>query len=445
MNVAMVGPFGLKKKSTMRERALPMARALAKRGHRVSVIVPPWDSLEDAGKSRWEHGVQIINSPLPKIPAPFFHITLTNWLAKFALQQNPDIIHFFKPKAYAGLAHLLLHTLRQLKRHSARLVVDSDDWERAWNAIEPYSAPEKRLFEWQEPWGISHADAVTVASRHLQFYAETLTEPERVFYVPNGVRSLPGRSDMGRAFHSLQFQMKLVTAGNQPQAIQDVTTVRRQAMSALAEHPEPAIVHPDYHGEIRAKYGLFGLPVVLLYTRFVEFSLDFLLAVMQQVNSHLPQTRWLIVGKGFFGEEEKLAQMVRTAGLENHVIFTGWVKPDLLPRYFDAANVAIHPYDDTPINRTKCSVKLLDLLTAGVPVVASNVGQNAEYINNHTLGVLVPPGDPGAMAESVLTILESPAMQEILSAAAAQDIPQKFNWNELVKTVEAAYQMASRE
>jgi len=425
MNVVMVGPFGLKKKSTMRERALPMARALAKRGHRVSLIVPPWDSPEDAGRSRWENGVQIINTPLPKLPAPLFHITLTNWLVKFALLQNPDIIHLFKPKAYAGLAHLHLRTLRQLKRHSARLVVDEDDWERAWNAIEPYTALQKRLFEWQEPWGIAHADAVTVASRTLQAYAETLTAPERVFYIPNGVRALPGRIETGRAFETLQNKLEMVTAGGD------------------ASHlPHPPALASLYHGEIRARYDLFGFPIALLYTRFVEFELPFLLDVMNRVHHKIPETRWLIVGKGFFGEEQKLAQMIQHTPLDGRVIFAGWVEPQALSSYFAAANVAIHPYDDTPINRTKCSVKLLDLLSAGVPVVASNVGQNAEYIEHRHTGWLVPPGNAAAMADTVAMILPNESMQVTLGTNALQDVKSRFKWSKLVEAVETAYQTA---
>jgi len=439
VNIAMVGPFGLKTKSTMRERALPMAQALGKRGHHVSVIVPPWDSPEDAGKSYLHDGVQIINTPLPKLPAPFFYLTLTGWLAKFALQQHPDIIHFFKPKAYAGLTHILLDTLRRFKRHSAALVVDEDDWERAWNAIEPYSSAQKQLFAWQEPWGITHADAVTVASKNLQYYAETLHVPvESIFYVPNGVRGMTGAVDVSRAFSVWQKEF----FGAAMEAFQPAEPAG-QRLPLYAEAP-PSQPDPDFHGIIRAQYALYGKPVVLLYTRFFEFNLDFLLEVMQAVHGYLPATRWLIVGKGFFGEEEKLAQMVKAAGLNNRVIFTGWVDKAELPHCFAAANVAVYPYDDTPVNRTKCSVKLLDLLSAGVPVVASKVGQNAEYIRHRQTGVLVPPNDAAAMAQAVVAILSSSQAQQFLGQSAVQDVHHRFGWHTLAATVEQAYRQAQK-
>ena len=64
------------------------------------------------------------------------------------------------------------------------------------------------------------------------------------------------------------------------------------------------------------------------------------------------------------------------------MIPAGWVERSELPAYFGAAQVALYPYDDTLINRTKCSAKLVELMAAGVPVVASRVGQNGEYIQH---------------------------------------------------------------
>ncbi len=436
MNVVMIGPFGLKKKSTMRERALPMARALVRRGHRVTLIVPPWDSPEDAGQITTDAGVEIVHAPLPTFPAPLFHLALTRWLVKHALQRQPDIIHLFKPKAYAGLAHLFLHTLKRLKRHRVGLVVDEDDWERAWNALEPYSRAQKLLFSWQEPWGLTHADAVTVASKTLQSFTETLgVAPETIFYVPNGVRSLPGNIAAGRVLSLHRNIMHLVTAGSpEPQDY--------PPYSALSKHPEQKDVGREYHGAVRARHGLHGTPLILLYTRFFEFNLPFLVDVMRDVHRQLPSARWLVVGTGLFGEDEKLRRMIADTPLATRVIFAGWVEQSALPDYFSAANIAVYPYDDTPLNRTKCSVKLIDLLAAGVPVVASNVGQNREYISQNESGILVPAGDARAMAEAITTLLTHEALQEMFAVFAMRTINEKFNWNTLISAVEAAYQTA---
>jgi glycosyltransferase involved in cell wall biosynthesis len=54
---------------------------------------------------------------------------------------------------------------------------------------------------------------------------------------------------------------------------------------------------------------------------------------------------------------------------------------------------------DTLINRARGLAKLLELMGAGLPIVASRVGQAAEYLEHGVSGWLVPPGNPGALAE----------------------------------------------
>ncbi|MBC8253938.1 MAG: glycosyltransferase, partial [Ardenticatenia bacterium] len=108
MNIVMVGPFGLRPKGTMSVRALPMAGALSGRGHTVTLLVPPWDHPADAGREWVEDGVRVVSCALPpKLPL-LFHALLTLRLVRGAVALSPDVVHFFKPKAYSGLAHFVL-------------------------------------------------------------------------------------------------------------------------------------------------------------------------------------------------------------------------------------------------------------------------------------------------------------------------------------------------
>ena len=190
MRVVMVGPFGLRPRGTMSVRALPMAKALAARGHTVTVLLPPWQNLEDAGRCWEEDGVAVENVPLPPHFPGLFHILTAIRLACRVLALHPDVVHLFKPKAYSGLTHYLLARIPRQRR--PRLVVDTDDWEGpgGWNEIGGYTPVQRRFFAWQERWGLTHADAVTVASRTLESLVWALgVSREQVFYIPNGVSS----------------------------------------------------------------------------------------------------------------------------------------------------------------------------------------------------------------------------------------------------------------
>jgi glycosyltransferase involved in cell wall biosynthesis len=390
MRIVMVGPFGLRPRGTMAVRALPLARALAARGHAVTLLLPPWQNPQDAGRCWEDAGVRVENIPLPPRVPLLFHLLTARRLAARALALRPDVVHLFKPKAYSGLAHFLLALRPRARR--PRLVVDSDDWEGpgGWNDMtDPlsrrplYTPAQRRFFAWQERWGLTHADAVTVASRTLESLVWALgVPPERVFYVPNGW--------------------------------------------AGAEAP-PAPRADE------------GPPVILLYTRFFEFPTARAVGLLRRVRERVPQARLRVVGEGLFGEEARLLEEARQAGLAEAVEYVGWVEPDRLPEVFAQATLAVYPFDDTLINRAKCPVKLLDLLGAGVPVVAEAVGEIREVIRHGETGWLIPPGDEAAFAGAVLRLLEEPDLRRRLGMEAARDIRERRSWAHLAAVVEQAY------
>jgi glycosyltransferase involved in cell wall biosynthesis len=395
VRIVMIGPFGLRPRGTMSVRALPLAQALVARGHSVTLLLPPWQNPEDAGKSWDEGGVQVENIALPAGVPGWFHWRLTAALVRRAVALKPDVIHTFKPKAYAGLAHLAL-------RSRFPVVVDTDDWEGpgGWNDLNPYPALLKRFFAWQERWGLTHAAAVTVASRALQTLVWAMGgPPERVFYLPNGYI------------------------------------------------PRPTLPHAAEGGE---------RPTLLLYTRFFEYKVDRLWRIVEGVRARIPDVRLWVVGKGFFAEEETLLALARAAGWQvsdgaspapdaapdTGLVYAGLVPAEELPAHFARADVALYPFDDTLLNRTKCPVKLLDLLAAGVPVVADAVGQVAESIRHGETGWLVPPGDDAAFIEALTTLLRDASLRQSLGARAASDARERFAWDTLAPVAEVAYTYA---
>jgi len=372
----------------MSVRALPLARVLVARGHAVRMILPPWDYPQDAGCKMQAAGVEIENIELPTGVPGLFHVNTTRRLVQRALDFQPDVIHCFKPKAYAGLAAWWLWQLKRMGRVKARLIVDTDDWEGAggWNDLNSYSWAQKQLFAWQEQWGLTHNDGVTVASKTLQSIVWSLgVKPDRVCYVPNGCCET-------------QTALRPTTSNQQPATI-------------------------------------------LLYTRFFEFRTDRLIEVLRRVVEQIPTAKLVVVGKGFNGEEDQLLAQAEAIGLRGSIEYAGWMDVAALPDYFAQASVAIHPFDDTLINRAKCSVKLIDLMSAGVPVVADAVGQNAEYIRHNETGVLVPSGDTAAMAQAVIDLWRDRERADRLGQAAAQDMLERFSWDRLARAVERIYEV----
>ena len=394
MRIVFIGPFAMQPKRTMAVRALPLARALAARGHQVLMLLPAWDHPEDAGWEWVEQGLRVHNVPLPaKLPV-LFHLCLTWRLLSECLSFRPEVVHCFKPKSYSGLAAWALWQMQRLGQFKARLLVDADDWESSggWNELERYSWLQKRFFVWQERWGLTHCDALTVASRALETIVWSLgVKPERVHYLPNGWAGEQDAPDAGAQV------------------------------------------------ELRRSLGLEEAPVALLYTRFFEFGLERALAIMRDVLALAPEARWLVVGKGLFGEEQRLLAAAQETGIAAHITYAGWVPAAQVPQYLALARFAIYPFDDTLVNRCKCAVKLIDLLAAGVAVVADRVGQNAEYILDGVSGLLVEPGDTPAFVAAAVRLLRDAELAGQLGRQARQRLRDQFAWQHLVETAEGAY------
>ena len=312
----MLAPFGLQPKGTVSARMVPLAQALARRGHMVRVVIPPWDDPSERDGHRREitsvaavtdvedgrvAGVHTVALALPRrLPNS---IALTYGLVRQALRPTTraaapfehgderaalralttfraEVVHVFKPVGYSGLAGLALSGLR------VPWVLDVDDWEGpgGWADANRYPLPERLSVALMEAVLPRMARSVTAASRALEVRAWDMGLPRRrVRYMPNGVWE--------------------------------------------ARYASWAACTPDGPEVARLRAGLFpdGGPVVLLYTRFAEFPYRWPLEVFRRLLAAHPDAHLLVVGAGFNGEEERLRADAERAGMGGRVVVTGRV------------------------------------------------------------------------------------------------------------------------
>jgi glycosyltransferase involved in cell wall biosynthesis len=396
MRIVFLAPFGIRPKGTVQARMLPLAKALQARGHELEIVAPPYTNPADAGLVEQVEGVTVRNVALgPAIG--LLAAPLIAWrMLRTALDQQPDLIHLFKPKGYGGLAALLLLVLRLCGLKLPLLVVDSDDREGTggMNDQHPYSWPEKRLFAFQEQVLTRWADGVTVASRALESLAWGMgARQQRTLYLPNGPLLRPTGDRL---------------AGRQRFGIA-----------------------PD-------------LPVLLLYTRFFEFSQQRLHQVLERLCQWLPQLRVLVVGHGPRNEERELEQAAFVAGFGDAVVMAGWQEPAALPDCLAAADAAIYLFDDSLLNRTKCPAKLAELAAAGMPLAAERVGQVGEYLVHNESALLVTSGDVDGLVEAAKRLLADRELASRLGAAAAQRVRIQFAWENAAERLEQLYDEVRR-
>ena len=112
--------------------------------------------------------------------------------------------------------------------------------------------------------------------------------------------------------------------------------------------------------------------------------------------------------------------LVRELGLERSVTFTGFV--ERVADVYAAADVVADP---ARFNEAFGRVAF-EAFMAGRPVVASAVGAIPEVLRDGRDALLVPPDDPGALAEAVSRLVDNPALRDRLVAEGRRRMESEF-------------------
>lgn len=165
-------------------------------------------------------------------------------------------------------------------------------------------------------------------------------------------------------------------------------------------------------------------------------GIKYLLEAAYLIDKEYGPVYFLIVGDG--PDRESLQQQARMLGIEEKVIFYGFSSdiPSLLP-VFDIAAISSL--------REGMSIFCLEALAAGLPVVASAVGGLTEIISPEKTGFLVPPGDPQALAETLLLLLHNREMAVSLGSKGKEMVVQYFTCSRMIEKTKEIYTMVLRE
>jgi glycosyltransferase involved in cell wall biosynthesis len=320
-------------------------------------VTTPWDDPQAAGLVEQVDGVVVVNTRSHRpSAAPLAAAEQLGWIRRL----RPRLIHVMKPKGFGGLSAGWI-----LARQARPAVfVDEDDWEGdgGWNDAAGYGLVARRLFACQELKLLHAADHVTASSTLLAERCRRIRGPAResdVTFLPNGL--------------GLDWLDRLGSGG-------------------CAHRQDP-------------------LPSVLLYSRFAEFSSRWLEAFLVDLDARLGGPAVIeIVGEsdGF----DLHASNYRFLRFLDH----GYVERARLPELLGRATVAIYPYEDTLINRSKQSVKLLELMASARPIVASDVG-DVRRIGGEGIE-LVRAGGPAAFAATVVGLIADEQRRARLSGSA---------------------------
>jgi glycosyltransferase involved in cell wall biosynthesis len=149
-----------------------------------------------------------------------------------------------------------------------------------------------------------------------------------------------------------------------------------------------------------------------------------------------PNLRGLIIGDAAPTDaafKAELLALIEQLGIADRVHFLGW-RSDV-PRLLSTMDILVHAsLEPEPFGRV-----LIEGMAASKPVVASNSGACPEIIQDGVSGVLVPPGDPAALAAAITGLLSNPDRLHTMGVVARHQVETRFSIAEHVRQIEVVY------
>ncbi len=154
----------------------------------------------------------------------------------------------------------------------------------------------------------------------------------------------------------------------------------------------------------------------------------FLRAAATVIRSH-PNTIFRIAGTG---DIESARQLAEQLGIADRVEFLGRVED--IPAFLADIDVAVLTSRSEGLSNS-----LLEYMAAGRPIVATAVGGNVELIEDGVTGLLVPAGDPEALAEGIDRLLQTSTLAVALGVAARMKACAEYSSEAMMRQYERFY------
>jgi glycosyltransferase involved in cell wall biosynthesis len=135
-----------------------------------------------------------------------------------------------------------------------------------------------------------------------------------------------------------------------------------------------------------------------------EKGIEYLIQAMSKIKEEHPGVYLHIVGEG--NMEQSLKDLANKPGIEDKVIFHSYIPHENLATMYRKSRVFILP----SVCMENAPLTLIEAMSQGTPVVTTNIGGQAELVQDGFNGLLVNPEDPEDLAEKICNILDNPEL-----------------------------------
>lgn len=189
---------------------------------------------------------------------------------------------------------------------------------------------------------------------------------------------------------------------------------------------------PGSAEQVRSEFALHGHTVIGVIARLdrLKGHADFFRAFKEALSGG-SNLKTLLVGEG--PERTKLERLAEDLAIRDRVIFTGF-RTDV-PDLISVMDVVALPSLSEAFPQA-----IVEALAMGKPVVACRVGGVPEIIRDGETGLLVPPGDPTALASVLRELMCRPELAKAMGERGRADVVTRFSITQMCRAYESCYE-----
>jgi glycosyltransferase involved in cell wall biosynthesis len=219
---------------------------------------------------------------------------------------------------------------------------------------------------------------------------------------------------------------------------------RRLGIRAIAVHSGVQLERlPESPADIRAEFGWPDDALVVTIPGRLESwkGQDVFLRAAAEVAKRVPTARFVVLGGALYGWDEEFAaglpRLAESLGIAGKVAFTGH-RDDALA-LIAGSDVVTH----CSTSPEPFGMVVIEAMALGRPMIASNTGGPPEIIADGETGLLIPPGQPAVLAETVVSLLVDADRRAAIADAGRQVAHERFSAKEMARALAAVYRQAS--
>jgi glycosyltransferase involved in cell wall biosynthesis len=194
--------------------------------------------------------------------------------------------------------------------------------------------------------------------------------------------------------------------------------------------------YPEQRVAVRQRYNIGDNPLIVFVGTFYEWQdIGTLVEAFSTLHSKNSEARLILVGDGV--NKTIIEDLVLHLGLEKVITLTGSIPFEEVPYLLSAADISVAPYKKMEVEFWESPMKLFEYMASGTALITSSIGQISEIVKNEENGLLVEPGDAGALSLAMERLINNPSLRRSLSQTARQDVERSFSWEQYIERLES--------